>query len=268
MMRAGCFVVYAPVDIGAMQSVISGGEPDQVALLPSGFFVLPDCALSALDPAVIFGAANPALRRVGQGDWGSGEVDSASVCGLTPGSAPTGAEGAGTGVPAAPPSSASRLAAPSAAGSVLTIAFQILVNSLADVSRHHCMAHMSYSTVSPSLALRSCAQVLINSLADVSRHHCTALVSYTTVFLCLWYDPWVPGSRQRNWCTEQCCGVLSCSVVCRGQEKLWPESVETVHNLITCTIQRVQQAMQDRVLRHRQAMAAAAGAASGRTDLP
>ncbi|MCO5577089.1 hypothetical protein L7F22_030911 [Adiantum nelumboides] len=35
-------VVYAPVDITAMTTVLKGGEPDTVALLPSGFAVLPD----------------------------------------------------------------------------------------------------------------------------------------------------------------------------------------------------------------------------------
>ncbi|KAI5084850.1 hypothetical protein GOP47_0001019, partial [Adiantum capillus-veneris] len=35
-------VVYAPVDITAMSTVLKGGEPDTVALLPSGFAILPD----------------------------------------------------------------------------------------------------------------------------------------------------------------------------------------------------------------------------------
>ncbi|KAL7103013.1 hypothetical protein ACP275_08G153800 [Erythranthe tilingii] len=38
----GSFVVYAPVDIIAMNVVLSGGDPDYVALLPSGFAILPD----------------------------------------------------------------------------------------------------------------------------------------------------------------------------------------------------------------------------------
>lgn len=38
----GSFVVYAPVDIVAMNVVLSGGDPDYVALLPSGFAILPD----------------------------------------------------------------------------------------------------------------------------------------------------------------------------------------------------------------------------------
>ncbi|KAK7343568.1 hypothetical protein VNO77_12395 [Canavalia gladiata] len=38
----GSYVVYAPVDLVAMNVVLSGGDPDYVALLPSGFAVLPD----------------------------------------------------------------------------------------------------------------------------------------------------------------------------------------------------------------------------------
>lgn len=38
----GSFVIYAPVDIVAMNVVLNGGDPDYVALLPSGFAVLPD----------------------------------------------------------------------------------------------------------------------------------------------------------------------------------------------------------------------------------
>ncbi|XP_052203463.1 homeobox-leucine zipper protein MERISTEM L1-like [Diospyros lotus] len=36
------YVIYAPVDIVAMNVVLSGGDPDYVALLPSGFAILPD----------------------------------------------------------------------------------------------------------------------------------------------------------------------------------------------------------------------------------
>ncbi|XP_039029108.1 homeobox-leucine zipper protein HDG2-like [Hibiscus syriacus] len=36
------FVIYAPVDIAAMNVVLNGGEPDYVALLPSGFAIFPD----------------------------------------------------------------------------------------------------------------------------------------------------------------------------------------------------------------------------------
>ncbi|CAL0332097.1 unnamed protein product [Lupinus luteus] len=38
----GSYVVYAPVDIVAMNVVLSGGDPEYVALLPSGFGILPD----------------------------------------------------------------------------------------------------------------------------------------------------------------------------------------------------------------------------------
>ncbi|XP_051135177.1 homeobox-leucine zipper protein MERISTEM L1-like [Andrographis paniculata] len=38
----GSYVVYAPVDIVSMNVVLSGGDPDYVALLPSGFAILPD----------------------------------------------------------------------------------------------------------------------------------------------------------------------------------------------------------------------------------
>eukprot|EP00850_Spirogloea_muscicola_P024509 SM000950S25056 [mRNA] locus=s950:109:1006:+ [translate_table: standard] len=41
-------IVYAPVDIPAMQVVIMGGDPDHVALLPSGFVVLPDASAGRL----------------------------------------------------------------------------------------------------------------------------------------------------------------------------------------------------------------------------
>ncbi|KAH7837307.1 hypothetical protein Vadar_012339 [Vaccinium darrowii] len=36
------YVIYAPVDIVAMNVVLNGGDPDYVALLPSGFAILPD----------------------------------------------------------------------------------------------------------------------------------------------------------------------------------------------------------------------------------
>nr|KJB48117.1 hypothetical protein B456_008G054200 [Gossypium raimondii] len=36
------FVIYATVDIVAMNVVLNGGDPDYVALLPSGFAILPD----------------------------------------------------------------------------------------------------------------------------------------------------------------------------------------------------------------------------------
>lgn len=39
---SGALVVYAPVDIPAMNVVMNGGDSSYVALLPSGFAVLPD----------------------------------------------------------------------------------------------------------------------------------------------------------------------------------------------------------------------------------
>lgn len=42
MDAAASFVIYAPVDVAAMNLVLSGGDPDYVALLPSGFAILPD----------------------------------------------------------------------------------------------------------------------------------------------------------------------------------------------------------------------------------
>ncbi|CAN4094180.1 unnamed protein product [Withania somnifera] len=38
----GSYVIYAPVDVSSMNLVLHGGEPDFVALLPSGFAILPD----------------------------------------------------------------------------------------------------------------------------------------------------------------------------------------------------------------------------------
>ncbi|KAF7011237.1 hypothetical protein CFC21_025567 [Triticum aestivum] len=39
---SGSYVIYAPVDVVAMNVVLNGGDPDYVALLPSGFAILPD----------------------------------------------------------------------------------------------------------------------------------------------------------------------------------------------------------------------------------
>lgn len=36
------FVVYSPVDVHSMNAALRGGNPDHVALLPSGFSILPD----------------------------------------------------------------------------------------------------------------------------------------------------------------------------------------------------------------------------------
>ncbi|KAF8016345.1 hypothetical protein BT93_H1755 [Corymbia citriodora subsp. variegata] len=38
----GSYVVYAPVDLGAMASLLNGGNPDSVVMLPSGFAILPE----------------------------------------------------------------------------------------------------------------------------------------------------------------------------------------------------------------------------------
>uniref|UniRef100_A0A1D1Z2W3 Homeobox-leucine zipper protein ROC2 n=1 Tax=Anthurium amnicola TaxID=1678845 RepID=A0A1D1Z2W3_9ARAE len=38
----GSYVIYAPVDLVAMNVVLNGGDPEYVALLPSGFAILPD----------------------------------------------------------------------------------------------------------------------------------------------------------------------------------------------------------------------------------
>ncbi|XP_060209578.1 homeobox-leucine zipper protein HDG2-like [Lycium barbarum] len=38
----GSYVIYAPIDVAAMNIILSGGDPDYVALLPSGFAILPD----------------------------------------------------------------------------------------------------------------------------------------------------------------------------------------------------------------------------------
>ncbi|KAF7840655.1 homeobox-leucine zipper protein MERISTEM L1 [Senna tora] len=43
----GSYVIYAPVDIVAMNVVLGGGDPDYVALLPSGFAILPDASSSS-----------------------------------------------------------------------------------------------------------------------------------------------------------------------------------------------------------------------------
>lgn len=50
---SGSLVVYAPVDIPAMHVVVSGGDLAYVALLPSGFAILPNgpkCRPLALNP--------------------------------------------------------------------------------------------------------------------------------------------------------------------------------------------------------------------------
>lgn len=44
---SGSLVVYAPVDLESINLVMSGGDSNLVALLPSGFVILPD----ACDPS-------------------------------------------------------------------------------------------------------------------------------------------------------------------------------------------------------------------------
>ncbi|MQM14877.1 hypothetical protein Taro_047811 [Colocasia esculenta] len=79
----GSYVIYAPVDLVAMNVVLNGGDPDYVALLPSGFAILPD--------------GPPQLAAAPQ-DGGGGSGAASGQAG-------------GTG------------------GSLLTVAFQILVDS-------------------------------------------------------------------------------------------------------------------------------------------
>ncbi|KAL5730884.1 Homeobox-leucine zipper protein PROTODERMAL FACTOR 2 [Ranunculus cassubicifolius] len=79
------FVIYAPVDVASMNLVLGGGDPDYVALLPSGFAILPD--------------GQTALNRSGAGDAVSGGslltvafqilVDSAPTAKLSLGSVAT-----------------------------------------------------------------------------------------------------------------------------------------------------------------------------------
>lgn len=40
---SGSLVVYTAVDVNAMQMVMNGGDSASVALLPSGFAIVPDC---------------------------------------------------------------------------------------------------------------------------------------------------------------------------------------------------------------------------------
>ncbi|XP_010523041.1 PREDICTED: homeobox-leucine zipper protein ANTHOCYANINLESS 2 isoform X1 [Tarenaya hassleriana] len=82
---SGALVVYAPVDIPAMHVVMNGGDSSYVALLPSGFAILPD------------------------------------------GGGPSSPHGGG---PASPHGGGVSPRPPAPRGSLLTVAFQILVNSL------------------------------------------------------------------------------------------------------------------------------------------
>ncbi|XP_047179729.1 homeobox-leucine zipper protein ANTHOCYANINLESS 2-like isoform X1 [Vigna umbellata] len=81
--EAGSLVVYAPVDIPAMHVVMNGGDSAYVALLPSGFAIVPDGPESR-------GSQNGPTAATNGGDNGVARVS----------------------------------------GSLLTVAFQILVNSL------------------------------------------------------------------------------------------------------------------------------------------
>ncbi|KAE9611663.1 putative transcription factor & lipid binding HD-SAD family [Lupinus albus] len=38
----GSYVIYAPIDVGPMNEVLSGGDPDFLGMLPSGFAIIPD----------------------------------------------------------------------------------------------------------------------------------------------------------------------------------------------------------------------------------
>ncbi|KAK6285596.1 hypothetical protein POUND7_011775 [Theobroma cacao] len=82
---AGSLVVYAPVDIPAMHVVMNGGDSAYVALLPSGFAIVPDGP----------GSRGPTSNGHVNGNGGGGGGGSQRV-----------------------------------GGSLLTVAFQILVNSL------------------------------------------------------------------------------------------------------------------------------------------
>ena len=86
---AGSLVVYAPVDIPAMHVVMNGGDSAYVALLPSGFAIVPDGAGSR-GPMSGKGAIHGSSNGGGRGDDGGNRVS----------------------------------------GSLLTMTFQILVNSL------------------------------------------------------------------------------------------------------------------------------------------
>ncbi|CAB81282.1 L1 specific homeobox gene ATML1/ovule-specific homeobox protein A20 [Arabidopsis thaliana] len=91
---SGSYVIYAPVDIIAMNVVLSGGDPDYVALLPSGFAILPDGSAR--------GGGGSANASAGAGVEGGGEGNNLEVVTTTG----------------------------SCGGSLLTVAFQILVDSV------------------------------------------------------------------------------------------------------------------------------------------
>ncbi|XP_010439429.1 PREDICTED: homeobox-leucine zipper protein MERISTEM L1 [Camelina sativa] len=95
---SGSYVIYAPVDIMAMNVVLSGGDPDYVALLPSGFAILPDGSAR-----IGGGSASTGAGGAGAEGGGGGEGNNLEVVTTT-----TGNNG----------------------GSLLTVAFQILVDSV------------------------------------------------------------------------------------------------------------------------------------------
>ncbi|KAG0480275.1 hypothetical protein HPP92_011133 [Vanilla planifolia] len=59
--QTGSYVIYAPVDVVAMNVVLNGGDPDYVALLPSGFAILPDGSPSGVQ------GVGPGIGEVGSG---------------------------------------------------------------------------------------------------------------------------------------------------------------------------------------------------------
>ncbi|RZC57432.1 hypothetical protein C5167_004732 [Papaver somniferum] len=98
---SGSLVVYAPVDIPAMHVVMSGGDSAYVALLPSGFSIVPDG-----------GPHRQSISNCADPPNGSNNND--------------GSDGGGS----SSQQLTSDAAGPGASGSLLTVAFQILVNSL------------------------------------------------------------------------------------------------------------------------------------------
>ncbi|XP_006826512.2 homeobox-leucine zipper protein ROC2 isoform X2 [Amborella trichopoda] len=64
---SGSYVIYAPVDIVAMNVVLNGGDPDYVALLPSGFAILPDGGLQPPSPSPQSAPPAAAIGEVGFG---------------------------------------------------------------------------------------------------------------------------------------------------------------------------------------------------------
>nr|ABG73462.1 homeodomain transcription factor [Oryza brachyantha] len=87
---SGSLVVYAPVDVQSMHVVMNGGDSAYVSLLPSGFAILPDGHNSASPSPVDVGSASPS-STAGAGATGGGSNNT---------------------------------------GSLVTVAFQILVNNL------------------------------------------------------------------------------------------------------------------------------------------